>query len=962
MPRYAMIVKFGLFGSLISLPMAFMWNPLENPARAAIQNSQGEQAAGGLRVARLRCEYRRDPLGIEVTQPRLTWEVVAAEPSVRGRRQTAYEVIVARSIERLRQQEGDLWNSGKVQSDRTVHVAYQGKPLKSRTRCYWKVRVWDERDRVSTWSEPAMWSMGLPAESDWQAEWTGADWHGNWQKGDAPPLPWIRKRFVLSAEPKAAVAYVAVCGYYELYINGRRVDDHVLSPAVSDYSKRALYVTHDVKDYLVEGTNCLALWLGRGWYTKSLPGVVHDGPLVRAQVEVPLADGRTMCVASDASWKVRPSPITPLGGSYWGNHGGEHYDASRDLNGWNTAELDDAGWEPAKVFRPHPAALTAQIAPPNRIQQTLRPVSVEQLPDGAYLIDVGRHLAGWFSLTLDGSDIAGSKIRLEYVDRRVPESSQPTMIEKAASDSEKLAEQRASDPRLVTYNQRDEYTVGGRQRETFCSRFNYHGFRWVKVTGLKRRPNLEDARAYLIQTDYPGVAEFECSDELLNQIYEAVIWTYRCLSLGGYVSDCPHRERFGYGDGQASLETALCNFGQGALLTNWMVDWRDGQNPRTGEMPNTAPSPRQGEGGGPAWGGICITLPWQLYLHYDDLRVLEASYPAIQKWLAFLAAKEKNGLLAPYLCANQQSMDWSFLGDWNPPGRGMLPDERVDDRSTYFFNNCYYIYSLQLASRIAAVLGKDEDALAYGERAETLKSTVHRQFFNPNSSTYVNGEQPYLAFPLLTGVVPKRGQAAVEANLERAIQVTQDGHLNSGILGTYFLLKYLTAQNRSDLIFEMANQRTFPGWGYMMDKGATTIWEQWHGDDAQIHSSFLSIGAWFIQGLGGIRVDENAPGFKHFFVKPAVVGDMTFARAEYRSIRGKIGTRWQVDSGRLSLEVTVPANTTATVYVPTNDPSGVTESGKPAEQSAGVKLLRTESGRSVYLVESGQYCFRSMLR
>ena len=959
MIRRIPIAGLYLVAGILTLPTA----PARSgePARATARECRVSTATGGLRATHLRCEYRRDPLGIEARRPRLSWVVRATDPGARGQRQTAYQIIVAGSPQRLQRHEADLWDSGKVRSDRTVHVVYDGKPLESRTRCCWKVRVWDQDDGVSAWSPPAIWSMGLLEGSQWEAEWIGAPWRGDWRQGKAPPLPWIRKCFELKDRPTAATAYVAALGYYELYVNGRKVDDHVLSPAVSDYSTRALYVTHDVEDYLVKGKNCAALWLGRGWYTKDLPGVVHDGPLARAQIEATVAGEGTTRITTDASWKVRGSPITPLGGFHWGNYGGERYDASRDLDGWNTADLDDSGWEAAKVVRPHPAVLTAQIVQPNRIQRTLTAVAVDELPDNAYLIDMGRHLAGSFSLRIDGRSIAGRKVRLEYVDRRVPESGEPTEIERVASQQEELVDQRASDPRLVTYNQRDEYIVRGQEQETFCSRFNYHGFRWVKVIGLDRRPKLQEARACLIHTDYAPAAEFECSNELLNRIYEAVVWTYRCLSLGGYFADCPHRERLGYGDGQSAMETALSNFDQGAFLTKWLVDWRDAQDPRTGEVPNTAPSPRRGEGGGPAWGGICVTLPWQLYLHYDDRRILEVSYPTIRKWLAFLESKTADGMLAPYICANQKAMSWSFLGDWNPPGRGMLPGERVDDRSTHLFNNCYYIHNLQLASKIAAVLGKDDEASSYEKRARALASAVHRRFFNPDGYTYANGEQPYLAFPLLVGVVPEAIRGRVTDNLRRAILLTRKGHLNSGVLGTYFVLKHLTAHDGNDLIYEMANKKTFPGWGHMIQKGATTIWEQWHGEDSQIHSCYLSIGAWFIQGLGGIRPDESSPGFKHCFIKPAVVGDLSFVRAKYRSIRGTIASHWQVEDGRLSLEVTLPANTTATVFVPTKDATQVTESSKPAAQAAGVKLLRTEGNRAVYMIESGRYRFRSLL-
>ena len=880
-----------------------------------------------LKPVNLKCENRIYPHGIDVLQPRLSWIV---ESPQRGEKQKAYQVVVASSRTLLDQNENDLWDSGKVISDETAQIAYGGRALQSGMACFWKVRVWDSQDRPSAWSKPAMWTMGLLDPSDWEAQWIGANWTGDWKADASPPLPWLRRTFSLERIPVRATAYVSALGYYELYVNGRKIDDSVLTPAVCDFARRALYRQHDITDHLVAGRNCIALWLGRGWYVRDMPGVVHDGPLVLAQFDIQMTDSRNLRIGTDTDWRVRPSPIAPLGGVGHSKYGGERYDTSQELEDWNLARLDDSDWESARTFYPEVSIPTAQTVEPNRIRETIRPVKVESLKDGAFLVDMGRHFTGWFEIEIN-PDEAQEPIVLEYVDQRRGE-------------------------KLVAYGQRDELSIRGKDRHVFCNRFSYHAFRWIKITGMKQPPELDHMRGYMIQTDYPRAAQFECSDPLLNRIHETTLWTYRCLTLGGYIVDCPHRERLGYGgDGQSSMETGLANFGVANLYSKWLADWRDAQDPATGDLSHTAPRPPYFAGGGPAWSGICTTLPWEVYRYTGDRRVLEQNFPTIQKWLSFLETRCREGLLRRY-----GHEEWGFLGDWVPPGRGQGSDERIDENSTLMFNNCFYLYNLQLANRIATVLNDPDQAAAYRIQAESLRRSIHANYYDPESATYANGEQPYLALALLLNIPPPSQRSRVMQNLEHDIQITHDGHLDSGMLGTYFLFKYLTNANRGDLILSMASQKDFPGWGYMLEQGATTIWEQWDGVHSHIHNCFLSIGAWFIQGLAGIRPDPDAPGFKHFTIEPAVVGDLEYVNAAYDSIRGRIEVNWRRKNGILNLELTVPANTTATLHLPSSKPDEVTESGRPARGAPGVHWIENQPDKVIYRLDSGRYQFTSV--
>ena len=891
---------------------------------AAAQPSGGPAAP-----ADLRCEYLTDPLGIDVEVPRLSWVLPSTSS---GAAQSAYQILVASSSEALAKDAADLWNSGKVGSGDSVFVAYAGKPLTSGVRAYWKVRAWDQAGRASRWSRPALWSMGLLKESDWRAGWIGLGRPAGSAGGAPPPFPWLRKNVELKRKPLRATAYVNAQGYYELYVNGRKVDDYVLAPAVSDFSKRNLYVTHDVTDYLVPGRNCIALWLGRGWYVKGHPGVIHDGPIVRAQIDATLPDGTAMQIATDGSWKAHASQISPLGrGTAFGDYGGEHYDARLEMPDWNAAALDETGWEPAAVFTPPPATTAAMMVEPNRIMEPVAPKRVEQTAPGVYLVEMTRAFTGWFELHIPGDLAPGSPVKLEYAD--FPPSG----------------------TRFQTNNQRDEIMVKGGEPLSFRSRFNYHAFGWVRITGLPRPPSLGEMKGYLIHTGYQQAGEFESSNDLLNRIYRTVNWTYRCLSLGGYVVDCPHRERLGYGgDAGTSIETGMFNFATGGLYNRWSADWRAAQDPETGDLPYTAPNYQDQGGGGPMWSGFCVTLPWQLYVQYGDRRALETNYRTIQRWLDFAGSKTSGGVLKFYKSYGMSMPQWNFLGDWVTPRRPGQADISRDPANAELINSLHYLYTLDLANKIATVLGREEEAAVYARRAAETRTALHQAFYDAARGVYAGGQQPYLAFPLLLRVVPPELRPSVEKTLEETILVKDGGHINAGMHGTYFLLKYLMEADRNDLIYAMASKTDFPSWGDMLGRGATTIWENWSGG-SHIHDTLISIGSWFIQGIGGIRADEKAPGFKHFWIKPGIVGDLTFARTRYRSPYGPIVSAWRRENGTLRLDVTVPPGTTATVAIPATGP--VTVAGRPAGQAPGIRAAGTEGGRSLFETRSGQYSF-----
>ncbi|MGA2035483.1 MAG: alpha-L-rhamnosidase C-terminal domain-containing protein, partial [Thermoguttaceae bacterium] len=523
----------------------------------------------------------------------------------------------------------------------------------------------------------------------------------------------------------------------------------------------------------------------------------------------------------------------------------------------------------------------------------------------------------------------------------------------------------------MTHLLHSAYVPGPAGKGTFRNRFNYSVGRWITIQGLAAKPAPADVRAWLVRSDYRRAADFECSDKLLNDIYRTTLWTFENLSLGGYVVDCPHRERMGYGgDAHATTETALNSFHLGAFYTKWAQDWRDVQGnaaawgsgvkagrpgaggaAEEGNLPYTAPT--YWGGGGPAWCGYCVTLPWLMYRQYGDRRILEQGFPTIQRWLAFLQSKSSGDMLVRW------GGEWDFLGDWLWPGAKGV---NGDTPETLFFNNCYWIYNLQTAARIADLLGKPDDAAAWRRRAEAVRRAVHAKFFRPRDNSYAGGCQAYLSIALLVGLPPENLRAAVAKRLEDEILVRRKGHIHAGITGGYFVIKNLLESGRDDLILEMATKDDYPSWGNMLRRGATTFWESWEGDISLLHSSYLSLGLWCIEGLGGIQPDPKQGGFQSFVIRPGVLAKrLEWVRARYESPYGPIVSQWKVRQNQLQLAITVPPNSTALLLVPTQDAGSVRESGRPAAASPGVKPAGMENGRAAFRLESGSYQFQSSL-
>ncbi len=884
------------------------------------------------------CEYLENPLGLDVSQPRLSWKLKALDSNKRGQKQTAYQIMVASTEELLLSGKPDLWNSGTVKSDQSVNVVYQGKALRSGQTCFWKLRIADESGIWSDWSIPAHWTMGVFSQ-DWQAEWIGSNdisKSGIYKKEIDNELsdPWFRKTFVLNKSPKRAIIYVASVGYHELYVNGQKIGDDVLAPSVTDHKTRARYLTYDITQQLKKGENVIALWLGVSWsifpayQTADKPAA----PIVSAQAEISFSDGKNIQIITDKTWKTHSSPNTLTG--YWDAHhfGGEIYDARKEMPGWNNVGFNDINWNTVSVVEPK-LIISAEKIEPNRLIKEINPVSVNEVKQGIYRIDMGVNYAGWFEMDFSGTP--GDTVTFRFSEREGASSS---------------------------FGLQSKYIIGSTRKETFRNRFNYMSGRWVQVSGLKEKPALNQIKGWLIRTNFKRTGDFECDHTLLNKIYNTTLWTFENLTLGGYVVDCPQRERRGYGgDALATTRTGLNNYQLGAFYSKWMEDWRDVQG-TDGNVAYTAPT--YIGGGGPSWSGFCVTLPWEIYKQYGDKRILEESFPTIQRWLDFLETKSEKDMLVRW------GGKWSFLGDWLWPD--VWPERSAiekqgkglgDTRETLFFNNCIWIYNLKLAAEIAGILG-NENAGEYRKRADEVRKAVHHTFFNPEDNSYVNGFQGYLAIALLVDLPPEELQAAVWKRLEDEIMIRRKGHIWSGITAGSFLLNTLLDNNRNDLIYSMAMKEDFPGWGYMLkdDKDVGTFYEDWECRGSAIHSSYLYIGSWFTEGLGGIQRPEA--GYKNFVLKPWI-NKSTGPRkvhAHYDSLYGRIATDWAVTGNNLQLEVTVPPNTSATLCLRYIDSHSIKESGKSVSEAKGVRGKTGNRNETNIQLSPGIYKFTAILK
>jgi len=921
-------------------------------------------SAPDLRVSNLRCEYLVAPLGLDERAPRLSWTV---ESGRRGARQIAYRVRVAGTSEKLARGEGDLWDSGRVESNQTTHISYAGKPLRSREVCHWCVEVWDEAGNTAR-SAPSLWTMGLLEKSDWSARWIATDPETIKRDKEAvaptllePGTPALfRKEFDVPVPIKRAMLYASARGLFELRANGRRVGEDIFAPEWTNYDKRIHYRTYDVTALLAPGRNALGAVLGDGWWsgyvgwqeTRARYGSLENSLII--QLEIELADGKRLTVVTDGSWTCNTGPI--LSSDFMM---GEIYDARRERKGWDSARIDEGRarhsvraeaalpWQPAREVAAPAVPLVAQRSEPVQVVETLAPVSVNEISPGVFIYDLGQNIAGWVRLGVNAP--AGTRVQLRHGERLSPDGTLYT---------ENLRRAKAT----------DVYICKGGGEEIYEPHFTFHGFQYVELTGLPSTPGKDAVTGCVVRSATPPAGQFECSHPGVNRLWLNGLWSQRDNSLS-VPTDCPQRdERLGWmGDAQVFLRTASYNMDVAAFFTKWMIDVEDAQT-KEGIFPDVAPRLREGEnfvgldglGGAAGWADAGVLVPWTLWRVYGDKRIIERRWKAMTAWLDWIEGHNPDGLRVNQLGNN--------YGDWL-----CIPSDTTFGTHSPMKNlmaTAYWAEDAAKMARMARELGRAAEAKRFQAMFEKVRAAFQKEWLREDGQLTVETQTAYLlalAFNLLPETVRERAAERLVENI-RAL----DWHLSTGFIGISHLNPTLTLTGHADVAYRLLLRDDYPSWLYPVKHGATTIWERWNGwthqdgfFDPQMnsfnHYSLGSVGEWLFRHVAGIELDADVPGFQRFVLRPFIGKGLDFARATYRTMQGEIGSEWKRTGEKLTWSIRIPANTTARVHVPSEPDAAVTESGAPIEKAAGLRVIGREGKFLVCEAASGKYTFGSTL-
>jgi len=898
--------------------------------------SDMSKSGGSLSPMQLNCEYLQNPSVVDQLQPRLSWINVAREGE-RGQVQTAWEVRVASSMELLDQP--DLWTSGKQDSDQSIRIKYDGRVLTSRQECWWQVRIWDREGEVSDWSEPGMWRMGLLQPDDWKAQWIGAPWQGE-EALPAPesrraipedlgsPAPLFRKPFHVDKKVESAVVYVTGLGYFELWLNGNKVGDDVLVPNQTNYGKRSelidgfislpdefreykvMYLAYDVKNGLKKGENILGGILGNGFYNPASAWTLGYGsPRFLCQLHITYSDGTEELVVSDETWKASRSPIL-MNMIYYG----ESYDARLEQPGWCALGFDDSQWEGVVLRKAPYGKLVAHTAYPDRVTEELEPVSIEKLGDGNYKVDFGVEMSGWVKLKgVEGP--GGHTITI------IPNGNQ--------------------------YSGTNEYTFRGEGPETYSPRFNWFVFSGVEILNWPGELKMEQLTAQAVNTYIEATATFETSNQLFNDINKIWRRSQTDNMHGGIASDCPHRERSAYtGDGQLACNTVLHNFDARNFYHKWVQDILGAQIEETGYVPNGAPW-QPSCGGGPAWGSAICVMPWEYYVLYGSGDMLEDNYEGMKGYLRYLLSwtGEDGIMFSKRTDKNGDWMRWYNLGEWLPPGE-LLPDDMVHTFILW--------YCSDIAAKTAGALGIESEAAEFRVLAERTREAFNKRFYNEEAGSYGDAGGNILALKM---GVPEEQYEKVISALKDGLKKSK-GHLDTGIIGTRFFFEVLADNGLNRLAFEAMNKRTEPSFGHWIELGSTTTRENWNENGSHNHPMFGGGLVWFYRNLAGMQADPGEPGYRHIIFRPQPVEELEYVSYTNNTPYGKGGITWRNEDDTFVMEIKVPVSCRATVHVPAEDPSQITEGGMATDKAMGVTFREMQDGYALFEVESGTYRFR----
>lgn len=898
----------------------------------------GETAA--VEVSNLRCEMLVNPQGIDCTAPRLSWEMAA---NSRGVLQTTYHVLVASSLEKLNANEGDVWDSRKVKSDASIQVAYAGKPLESRATYFWKVRVGTNQG-TSDWSQPAEWRMGLLQLSDWQANWTGLDksFPNDVLKGKTRlAARYFRKQFPVDKKVQSATLYVSGLGLYEAFINNQRIGTQVLSPTPTDYSKAVKYNTFDVTRQLVSGNNAIGVVLGNGRFFSmrhdypGLPEVRHFGfPKMIVQLEIVYADGIKQTIVSDDSWKVTADGPIKANSEF----DGEEYDARKEMPGWSMAGFDDSNWMQAELVAAPGGKLEGQLNRNIKVMETIRPVAIAEPSPGMYVLDMGQNMVGWLRMRVKGNE--GTTVKLRFAELLKDDG---TLY---------LANIREA---LVT----DKYTLKSSETETWEPAFTYHGFRYVEITGFPGKPTVADFDGRVVYDEMAVSGQFETSNSTINHIYKNAYWGIRG-NYRGMPTDCPQRdERMGWlGDRAVGSHGESFIFDNNNLYAKWLDDIEQAQL-ENGSVPDVAPNYWSIYNDNMTWPGAYLIIANMLYEQYGNAEPIAKHYESMKKWLNYMQGK----YMVDYIMTKDTYGDWCM-----PPESPELIHSQDPARKTdgAILGTTFYYRMMYLMERFANILGKTDEAKAFAEQGAKVKEAFNIKYFNKDTKQYGNNTVTANLLALCYGMVPDEYKDGVFNNIVDKTMGEFKGHVSTGLVGIQWLMRGLSDYGRADIAYQIATNRDYPSWGYMAENGATTIWELWNGNtaDPSMNSAnhVMLLGdlvVWYYEYLAGIQNAQGSTGFKQVVMKPYPVKGLEYVKASYHSVRGLIKSSWRKDGTAFNWDITVPANSSATVYVPATAQNKVMEGGKKASSAKGVKFIKMDGAYAVFKIGSGDYSFVS---
>ena len=889
--------------------------------------------AATFRPVSLSCEQITNPLGIENRQPLLSWKI---ESSENGVYLSAYELIVSDKKTDIDKNTGSIWHTGKVVSDETVFVPYQGTPLQPFTRYYWKVRTYNQHGMPSEWSAPAWFETAMLDATDWQAQWIG-DGRPQFERDEDfyqdDPMPLFRKSFSVKKRVAEARLYICGLGYYEAFINGTKVGDHVLDPGWTAHREQALYVTYDITRLLQTGSNAVGVMLGNGWYnplpirlfrSHNLRDYQQTGrPVVKAQMLIRYSDGTTETICTDDTWKTKQGPVV-RNNVYLG----EHYDARLEIKNWNTTRLNDELWQAAVISEGPSGRLTPQMQPAVTAGEIVKPVRIYEQQPGVYIVDMGINFAGVARMIVKGP--AGTKVSLRYGEN-IHEDGSLNWLTTTAGHIKSMWNLTGGPGAPADAIQEGSYILKGEGTEIYAPRFAFHGFRYIEVTGWPGKPELKNFEGLRMYAGLTPDGDFSCSNDMFNQLHEVTLRTF-LSNVFSVQSDCPGREKMGYGgDIVAVSESFLYNFDMGNFYRKTVQDFINDQTPEGGMTeiaPYTGIADRGigGESGPLGWQLAFPFVQKKLYEFYGDKRIIEQSYPYFVKQINFINSKTIRGLF-----------HWD-IGD----------HVALDPRAEAFSACCFYYAHARLIAEFAAILGKTDDARRYEQLCTRIRNAIITKYYIPNTGRFDNATQAAQAFALYYGLSPDP-EATMQVLLSEYER--HNRHVSTGIFACKMAFDVLRENNRNDVAYHVADQRDYPGWGFMLAGGATTLWESWEYPDnasSQNHPMFGSTEEWFYRSLLGINAAK--PGFKEIIIKPQPAGNLQWAKGSYQSIRGKIVSDWKIEGNMYSLSVEIPANTSATVYVKTTNQESVKADGQAT-------YIGYEDGYAVYKAPSGKYNF-----